>query len=194
MLVKARAVLADVAREHARTGLEVERLTDRIDRAASCHTTLIWAEIARPVMRRLGNHGKCRIGRVRIQPDIGIALVVLEEDVVLGLVFFDHRVFKHERFKLSFGHYDVKIVNMADQLARLGVQPFRRLKIIGHTVAQQLGLADVDHLACFIFVQVHARLHRQLAHAFLQLFPCRGKPPPRFIICILSYCSRSAGA
>ena len=40
----------------------------------------------------------------------------------LGLYFLIIEFFKHERFKLSFGHYDVKIVNMADQLARLGVQ------------------------------------------------------------------------
>ena len=180
MLVEARTVLADVAREHPRTGLEVECLADRVDRAAGRHAALIRPEIARPVMRRLGNHGKRRIGRVRIQPDIGIALVVLEQDIVLWLVFFDHRVFEHKRLKLGFGHNDVKVVNMADQLARLGVQPLRRLKIVGNAVAQQLGLADVDHLAGLVLVQVHARLHGQLAHALFQLFSRHGKPPPCF--------------
>ena len=181
VLVEARAVLADVAREYPRTGLEVERFADRVDGAARGHAARVGAEVPRPVLRRLGNHGKRRVGRVRVQPDIGIALVVLEQDVVLGLIFFDHRVLEHQRLELGFGHNDVEIVNAADQLPRFGIQPFGRLKIVGNAVAEQLCLADIDHLTGLVLVQVYARLHGQLAHALFQLFPCRGRPPPCFV-------------
>ena len=182
VLVQAGSVLANVAREHARAGFEVQRLADRVDRAARGHAARVRAKVARPVVPRLGDNGKRRVGRIRVQPDIGIALVVLEQDVVFGLVFFDHRVLEHERFELGFGHNDVEIIDMADQLPRFGAQALGRLKIVGNAVAQQLGLADVDHLAGFVLVQVNARLHGQTAHALFQLFSCRGRPPP-FCVC-----------
>ena len=172
MMVETRTVFADIPREHPRTGFEQQCFADRIDRAARRHTARIGAEIARAVMPRAGHNGKRRIGRIRVQPDIGIALVVLQKDVVLRLIFFDHRVLEHERFELAFGDDDIEIVNMADQLPRFGVQPLGRLKIVGHAVAQQLCLADIDHLAGLVLVQVHARLHRQTAHALLELFSC----------------------
>ena len=67
---------------------------------------------------------------------------------------------------------------MADQLTRLGVQPFGRLEVVGHAVLQQLGLADVNHLAGLILVHVNTGLHGQLAHALLQLFSCHANCPP----------------
>ena len=67
---------------------------------------------------------------------------------------------------------------MTDQLARLGVQSFGRLEVVGHAVLQQLGLADVNHLAGLILVHVNAGLHGQLAHALLQLFSCHANCPP----------------
>ena len=174
VLVQAGPILADVAREHARAGFEVQRLADRVDRAARGHAARVRPKVARSIVPRLGDNGERRVGRIRVQPDIGIALVVLEQDVVFGLVFFNHRVLKHERFELGFGHNDIEIIDMADQLARFGAQAFRRLKIVGNAVAQQLGLADVDHLAGLVLVQVYARLHGQTAHALFQLFSCRG--------------------
>ena len=48
---------------------------------------------------------------------------------------------------------------MADELARFGVQALGRLKIVRHTVAQQLGLADVDDPAGLVLVHIYARLH-----------------------------------
>ena len=65
---------------------------------------------------------------------------------------------------------------MADELARFGVQALGRLKIVRHTVAQQLGLADVDDPAGLVLVHIDARLHGKPPHALLKLFSCHGAP------------------
>lgn len=52
---------------------------------------------------------------------------------------------------------------MADELARFGVQALGRLKIVRHTVAQQLGLADIDDPAGLVLVHIYARLHGEPA-------------------------------
>ena len=72
--------------------------------------------------------------------DIAVALVVLEQNVVLRLVLLYHRVLEHERFKLTVRDDDIEVVDMADQLARLGVQPFGRLEVVGHAVLSSLAL------------------------------------------------------
>ena len=63
---------------------------------------------------------------------------------------------------------------MADELPRFGIEPLGRLEVVRHTVAQQLCLANIDYLASLVLMQVHTRLHRQTAHALLELFPCHG--------------------
>ena len=176
--IQARPVLADVPREGTRTAFEVQCFSDRINRS-SCRTAAhVRTKVPRSVMCRLGDNFEIRVGQRGVQPHIGIAFVVLEQNVVLRLVLLYHRVFEHERFKLAVRDDDIEVVDMADQLTRLGVQPFGRLEVVGHAVLQQLGLADVNHLAGLILVHVNAGLHGQLAHALLQLFSCHANRPP----------------
>ena len=176
--IQARPVLADVPREGTRTAFEVQCFTDRINRSSCGAAAHVRTEVPRSVMCRLGDNFEIRVGQRGVQPHIGIAFVVLEQNVVLWLVLLYHRVLEHERFKLAVRDDDIEVVDMADQLARLGVQPFGRLEVVGHAVLQQLGLADVNHLAGLILVHVNAGLHGQLAHALLQLFSCHANCPP----------------
>ena len=176
--IQARSVLADVPWKGTRTAFEVQGFADRINRSASGSAAHVRAEVACTVMRRLGDDLEIRVGQRGVQPHIGIAFVVLEQDVVLRLVLFYHRVFEHERFKLAVGDDDIEVVDMADQLARFGVQPLGRLEVVGHAVLEQLGLADVNHLAILILVHVNAGLHGQLAHTFFQLFSCHAFATP----------------
>ena len=154
----------------------MQRLADRVDGAEGGLSAHIRAEIPRAILRRPRNDRKARIVLRRVQPDIRIALVVLQQNVVLGLIFFYHRIFEHERLELALGNDDVEGVDMADELARFGVQALGRLKIVRHTVAQQLGLADVDDPAGLVLVHIYARLHGEPAHALFQLFSCHGRP------------------
>ena len=178
MQIEARAVFADVTRKDSRTGFEQQRFADRINCTTRRHAARIGAEITCPVVSGAGHNGKRRIRCIRIQSDVGIALVILQKDVILGLVFFYHRVFQNQCFKLAFSHDDVKIIDMADELSGFGIEPLGRLEVVGYAIAQQLGFADINDLAGFVLVQIHARLHRQTAHALLELFSCHGKPPP----------------
>ena len=176
--IQARPVLADVPRKGTRTAFQVQCFTNRINRSSCGAAAHVRTKVPRSVMCRLGDNFEIRIGQSGVQPHIGIAFVVLEQNVVLRLVLLYHRVLEHERFKLAVCDDDIEVVDMADQLARLGVQPFGRLKVVGHAVAEQLGLADVNHLAGLILVHINAGLHGQPAHALLQLFSCHADCPP----------------
>ena len=178
VLVEARPVLADVARERTGAAFQVQRLADRVDGTPRRTAAHVRAKIACAVMRGLGNDLEVRIGQRGVQPHIRIALVVLEQDVVLGLVLLYHRVLEHEGFELTVGDDNIEIIDMADELACLGVQPFGRLEVVGHAVFQQLGLADINDLAGLVLVHIHAGLHGQLSHALLELFSCHAANLP----------------
>jgi len=47
--------------------------------------------------------------------DVGISLVILEANVVLGPVLFDERVFQQQRFKLRLGGNDFNVGDFAAQ-------------------------------------------------------------------------------
>ena len=85
--IQARPVLADVAREGRATGFEVQRFSDRINRS-SCGTAAACTDRSTALRHaaRLGDNFEIRVRQRGVQPHIGIALVVLEQDVVLRLV------------------------------------------------------------------------------------------------------------
>ena len=88
--IQARPVLADVPREGPRTAFEVQCFTDRINRSSCGAAAHVRTEVPRSVMCRLGDNFEIRVGQRGVQPHIGIAFVVLEQNVVLRLVLLYH--------------------------------------------------------------------------------------------------------
>ena len=175
VVVQAGALLPDVAREHPAAGGQPQGLGDRVDRLPRRPAARIGAEIAVGVGRGLGDDRKGREGPRGRDLDIRVALVVLEQDVVLGLVFLDHRVFEHERLKLRLGHDNIKVPDLGDHADGLGAVPGIGRKILGVPVFQRLGLAHVDDLPRPVLHDIHARLIGQAEHAGLQFFKTLGQ-------------------
>ena len=71
----------------------------------------IGAEVPGPVLRRPGGQGKAGVGLVG-QADIGVALVVLQEDVVPGLVPLDEGALQHQGLDSLSAMMDVEVVDL----------------------------------------------------------------------------------
>ena len=156
VVIEAGSGLANVAREAARARRQAERLGDRVDDLVRDAAAAVGAEITRAVLRRLVGEGEGRIFRAQIEPDKGIALVVLEEDVIVRLVELDEGVFQHKRLKLGIDHDDVEIRHMVDH--RGDLRQVLAAEIARDAVFERLGLADIDDGAGFIEHEIDAGL------------------------------------
>ena len=98
--------------------------------------------------------------------DVGIPLVILEADVVLGSVLFDERVFQQQRFQLRLGGNDFDVGDFAAQaLGFDGIHIF--VEIRAHAIAQVDRLTHINNCAVFIFMQINASSGGQLFQDFL---------------------------
>ena len=101
--------------------------------------------------------------------DVGVGLVVAEEDVEAGLALLDEIVLKREGFVLV-GDGDVFNVNgFAHERAGLGVRLRGREEVAANAGAQVLGLADVDDDAFGVLVEIAARTSGQRANFLVEI-------------------------
>ena len=120
----------------------------------------IGTDIPGAVLRLLMGHAQAGIGRRRY-PDIVIALVVLEQNVVFGTVLLDERTLQHQRLKLA-AHYDiVKMIHMRHHLAHLFGVVGIRAEILAHPIFQFFCLADINNAIGGILHNIYAGLQRQ---------------------------------
>ena len=149
-------------------------------------TGAVWAEILRPIVGKLADHRYFRVHRTHVQPQIGIALVVLEKDVVLGHIPLDQGAFQHQSLKLRGGHNHVEVVDFAYHHSGFGRMGGSVLKILAHPVFQLLGLADINNLVGLIAHDIDPRGIGQGQSLFLEFVKCRGKSSPLTAFCVLS--------
>ncbi len=93
--------------------------------------------------------------------DIGIALVILEADVVARVVSLDELGFEDEGLKLALGDDPLDIRDVGDQAGGLGVAQGRLAKVGTHPMAQHQRLAHIDDATVGVAHQVDARLVRK---------------------------------
>ncbi|MNR14951.1 hypothetical protein D3C85_1314530 [compost metagenome] len=92
---------------------------------------------------------------------VGIGLVVAEQDVVLGGQRLDQVVFQDQRFRLAAHHGGVDGGDLAHH--QLDARTVVRLLEVGADALLQVdGLADVQHVAVGIEHAVHPRQARQI--------------------------------
>ncbi len=84
----------------------------------------------------------------------------------------DELAFEQQGFRLAADDVEIEVVDRLDQGLEFQVpaEPARGLKIMAHAFAQIAGLADVDHRAETVAHQVDARLVRQGAYLFADVF------------------------
>ena len=80
-----------------------------------------------------------------------IALVILQKNVVLGLVLLDKTALEHKCLVLSVSYYKIIVKDVFHHLCHLRRVVGRLSEITGNTVFKILRLADVDDLTGLVF-------------------------------------------
>ena len=91
--------------------------------------------------------------------DEGIGLVVLEHDIVLGLVLLDEVDLEKQGLNIGLSDDKLKIHNLRYQRFRLGI--VAPSEIGPHPIAKIFGLPHIDNGSVLVFVNVTARTRRQ---------------------------------
>jgi len=115
------------------------------------------AERENPIQKALDLIGRSYI---RIGTEIEAAiLIVLEHDIVLGLVLLDEVDLKKQGLNIGLGDDKLKIHNLRYQCFRLSI--VASSEIGPHPIAKIFGLPHIDDGTVLVFVNVTARTRRQ---------------------------------
>jgi hypothetical protein len=103
----------------------------------------VFAEAARDVNARILFGG---------QLDVGISLVVAQQDVETRLPLLDEVVLKRQRLFFVVDQDVIDVGRFGDERAGLGIGEPVVVEVAAHPQAQALGLADVDHPSAGVLV------------------------------------------
>ena len=119
----------------------------------------VWirTEIEPTILFDLARDDEARIALIG-NLDEGIGLIVLEHDIVLGLVLLDEVNLKKQGLNIGLGDDKFKIHNLRYQRFCLGI--VASSEIGPHPIAKVLGLPHIDDGTVLIFVNVAARTRR----------------------------------
>ncbi len=106
--------------------------------------------------------------------DVGVGLIVTEQNVEARLALLDEVVFQRERFPLVCDENVLEIDGLAHEGTGFCVGLVGGKKIGPHARAQVFCLSDVDHLAFGVLVEVTAGAGRECAYFVVQI---HGKLP-----------------
>ena len=175
--IQAGPLLSLIARELLAASRQMKGRADGLDHLLGTPAASVGAEVLCAVVLHARSQRDCRIVLPQVKAQIGIALVVLQQDVVFGHIVLDERTFQHQRLKFRRSRDGFKMVDLRNH-----PPCFRRvgggfLKVLTHPVFQFFCLADVDHRIVRAFHQVDARLIRQRQRGELQFFLRHVLPP-----------------
>ena len=151
-----------------------EHLAQHIQHLAHAAPAHVWPEVARAVLLHAAHHLHAREVLGDIYAQVGVVLVVLEEDVVVGLVQLDEVALQDQRFEVGVDQDDVKVIDLLDHGRHLG-RVLARLEVRAHAVFEVLGLADIDDLSVGLH-QVTSGAVGQLLDLEAQQFVHAGRP------------------
>ena len=123
-----------------------------------CSHVWIGTKIETSVLLDLTGDNQARIALIG-DFDKGIRLIVLEHDIVLGLVLLDEVDLKKQGLNIGLGDDKLKIHNLRHQGFCLGIMA--PTEVGSHPIAQIFSLSYINDSAVFIFVNVTTRASRQ---------------------------------
>ena len=176
MKVQAGPLRPDIPGEAPGAGGQPQGREHRVQSLAGLIPAAKGAEVPGTVLGHLVDHGKAGI-LLPGQPHKGIALVVLQQDVILGAVALDQGVFQHQGLKLTGDEDGIEVVHLGHHLPGLGGVAGAVLKILADPVLQLLGLAHINDLTGLVHHQVNAWRQGQVVGFFPQLIPCHSSSP-----------------
>jgi hypothetical protein len=96
------------------------------------------------------------------QLDVGIGLVVTQEDIESRLPLFDEIVLERQCFFLVVNQNVIDVMRLGEQSAGLGIRQVVVGKVTPHAEPQALGLAYVDDSPGSVLIEVHTWSQRKL--------------------------------
>ena len=118
----------------------------------------IGAEIEATILFDLARDDEARITLIGNLNE-GVGLVILEHDIVLGLVLLDEVDLKKQGFNIGLSDDKLKIHNLRYQSFGLGIVAPSEIR--PHPIAKILSLPHIDDGTVLVFVNVTARTRRQ---------------------------------
>ena len=103
---------------------------------------------------------------LHVDLEVGVVLVVLEPDVVGGLVALDERRLQQQRVGLGGGHDVVEGDDLIDERVDAALHAAAGPEVGAHARAQPARLADVEHLPAGVLHQIDAGTLRQRPRLF----------------------------
>ena len=129
---------------------------DEVDEAVGEVAGEVGAEVGAAVLAQAAGDEDLGVAVAERELDVGVGLVVAQQDVEARLALLDEVVFEGEGFALV-GDGDVFDVDgLAHERAGLGVRLVGFEEVGADAGAEVLGLADVDDLALGVLVEVAA--------------------------------------
>ena len=80
-----------------------------------------WPKVFCPVVGQFPLDGKAGVQLFHGKTDVGVALVIFQQDIIVGLMSLDEGVFQHQGLELRPGHDGVEVVDLGDHGAGLFV-------------------------------------------------------------------------
>ena len=161
--VEAVLVIARVGIERT-AAAQVEFVADQVERPPQRAAAGERAEVARTIVNTQAREREARDGVVEVDLEHQEPLVVAEGDVVTRVELLDELAFEQHGLGVGLHHVPVEVVDGLDEGVELEVPAHapRSLKILGDAAAEVARLADVNHRAEAVLVQIHAGPVRHL--------------------------------
>ena len=169
VIVKTRAVLADLLWQALIAATDIVQLPQQFDRIFHSSGARVRAEIFRLVLLHL--MGKQNAWKILVHGhlNVRVRLVIFQHRIVFRTVLFDKVALQHERLQFGIRHNILKAGDMRDH--PLNLRPFvaARLEILADTVFQRNRLSYVDNCIVRVVHQIDAGFPRQFFQFFLDI-------------------------
>ena len=178
VVVEAGPLLADVPGELAVAGGQLQGGAHRLQGRPGLVASAEGAEVPGTVLLRLVHQREPGIGRFFVEPHEGIALVVLQKNIVPGLVPLDQGVLQDQCLELRAHHDGVEVIHLGHHHPGLFVVAAAGLEVLADAVFQLFRLAHIDDQSRLVHHDVHARGQGQAVRLLQQLLFRHDKVPP----------------
>ena len=165
--IQTRPALADIARKHLVTLGQAENPQRLIHGLRHGKGACERPDILRAIVELL----LCRADNgpfPAAYSNIMIALIVLQKDIIFGLVLLDEAAFKHKRLKFAIRQDIVKIRDVFHHPTHLDRMVLLRAEILTDAVFQGLCLANIDDRPLFVLHDINARRKGETHRLFTQ--------------------------
>jgi hypothetical protein len=145
-----------VAREVDLAGGDEEAAVDEVDEAVGQVAGEVGAEVGGTIAAQAAGDEDLGVAVGEGELDVGVGLVIAQEDIEAWLALLDEVVFEGKGLVLVGDDDVIDVDGLAHERAGLGVGLRSFEEVRADARAQVFGLADVDDLALGVFVEVAA--------------------------------------